>query len=242
LSSGYSTLDLRPEKCPGLVYSMRSRHCRPAQRAHNRDNKHPCTDYPSYCALNLWVRVLPPPPSASPRHPHPTTSPSPASACTHRRLLPPPPLPHRAPATRPLLLPTPLPPCNWLPPPHPYPPQTSKALGAAGVHRSPKRQWPRWGGGCGGGGADHGATGSKTWPLPTTSRRNDIKTIGAVEGGRQGKKDDTGQGAKVGPKSGKEKQRRRGRRRSGRAGGGGGRVEGPVGAYKERGEDSRGWQ
>jgi len=126
LSFGCSTLDLRPEKYPGLVYSMRSSHRRPAQRAQNRDNKHPCTDYPSYCALNLWVRVVPPPPSASPRHPHPTTSPSPASACTHRRLLPPPPLPHRAPATRPLLLPTPLPPCNWLPPPHPYPPQTRK--------------------------------------------------------------------------------------------------------------------
>jgi len=88
-------------------------------------SKHPCIEYPTYCVLDVGTRVVPPPPSASPRHPHPTTSPDPASACTHHsRLLPPPSLPLVAPVTRPPLLPTPLPPCSWLPPPPLYPPPT----------------------------------------------------------------------------------------------------------------------
>jgi len=87
----------------------------------------------------------------------------------------------------------------------PLPSSEQNGLGVAGVHRSPKRQWRRWGGGCGGGGAGHGATGTKAWPLPTTSRRNDINTDGAVEGGREGKKEDTGQGAESGAEIGVRK-------------------------------------
>jgi len=110
------------------------------------------------------------------------------------------------------------------------------------VHRSPKRQWRRWGGGCGGGGAGHGATGTKTWPLPTTSRNNDINTDGAVERVNEGKEEDTGKGAESGAKIGGRKAKTA--KSSAEWVGGGGRsgVGGPVGAYKERGEDPRGWQ
>jgi len=90
-----------------------------------------------------------------------------------------------------------------------------------------------------GGGADHGATGTKTWPLSTTSRRNDVNTEGAAEGGKEEKKEDTGQGAESGAKIGGRKAKSSAEWVGGE---GGRRVEGPVGAYKERGEDPRGWQ
>jgi len=110
------------------------------------------------------------------------------------------------------------------------------------ARKSPKRQWGPWGGGCAGGGADHGATGAKMWPLPTTSRRNDVNTEDAAEGGSEGKTEDTGQGSEIGAEIGGRKAKTANSSAEWVGAGGGRRVGGPVGAYKERGEDPRGWQ